>query len=80
MRSCDARRAAMRRARRRVPARRAPGLEAVGGDILEYRDSKLRTVAEAGIFDQAAADRVVSDRISAWGLAEEPILKKFVLA
>jgi len=61
-------------------ARRAPGLEAVGGDILEYRDSKLRTVAEAGIFDQAAADRVVSDRISAWGLAEEPILKKFVLA
>lgn len=61
-------------------ARRAPSLEAVGGDILEYRDNKLRTVAESGIFDQATAKQVVSDRITAWGLADEPILKKFVLA
>ena len=61
-------------------ARRAPSLEAVGGAILEYRDTKLRTVAESGIFDQATAEQVVSDRITAWGLADEPILKKFVLA
>lgn len=61
-------------------ARRAPALGVVGGDILEYRDTKLRTVADAGIFDHNAASRVVSDCITAWGLAEEPILKKFVLS
>ena len=61
-------------------ARRAPGFGAVGADILEYRDTKLRTVADAGIFDQAAADRVVYDAIAAWGLADEPVLQKFVSA
>ena len=61
-------------------ARRAVGFPVIGGDILEYRDSKLRTVADAGIFDQDAADTVVSDSIVAWGLAEEPMLKKFVRA
>lgn len=60
--------------------RRAPAFPVIGGDILEYRDNKLRTVAEAGIFDQAAANNVVSDAITAWGLTEEPQLKKFVLA
>lgn len=60
-------------------ARRALALDVIGADILEYRDTKLRTVADAGIFDQEAAEQVVSDRIVAWGLAEEPVLKKFIL-
>lgn len=61
-------------------SRRAPAFPVIGGDILEYRDSKLRTVAEAGIFDQTAANTVVSDGIVAWGLGDEPQLKKFVSA
>ncbi len=61
-------------------ARRAVGFPVIGGDIVEYRETKLRTVAEAGIFDQAAADAVVADATAAWGLADEPILKKFVSA
>ena len=61
-------------------SRRAPAFPVIGGDILEYRDNKLRTVAEAGIFDQASANRVVSDGILAWGLGDEPQLKKFVSA
>ena len=61
-------------------ARRAPAFPVIGGDILEYRDNKLRTVADAGIFDQDAADKVVSDAIVAWGLGDEPQLNKFVRA
>ncbi len=61
-------------------SRRAPAFPVIGGDILEYRDSKLRTVADAGIFDQKAADSVVSDAIVAWGLGDEPQLDKFVRA
>ncbi|MCH9720853.1 MAG: acyl-ACP desaturase [Actinomycetia bacterium] len=61
-------------------ARRAVNFPVIGGDIIEYRENKLRTVAEAGIFDQAAADKVVSDGIAAWGLSDEPMLKKFVSA
>ena len=61
-------------------ARRAPAFPVIGGDILEYRDNKLRTVADAGIFDQAAADKVVSDAIVAWDLGDEPLLQKFVSA
>lgn len=60
-------------------ARRAFDFGVVGGDIIEYRETKLRTVADTGVFNQAAADRVVSDRIVAWGLAEEPLLAKYVL-
>jgi len=59
--------------------RRCAGLGVVGGDILEYQD-KLRVIAEAGIFDREAALKVASDRIVAWGLADEPQLKKFVRA
>lgn len=59
--------------------RRSAGLVVVGGDILEYTD-KLRVVAEAGIFDRDAALKVASDRIVAWGLGEDPQLKKFVRA
>ena len=61
-------------------ARRANSLPVIGGDILEYRDNKIRTVAEAGIFDQAAADKVVSDSIKDWGLGDETVLEKFVQA
>lgn len=60
--------------------RRANGLPVIGGDILEYRDNKLRTVADAGIFDQDMADTVVSDSITGWGLAGEAVLKKFIRA
>ena len=60
-------------------ARRSGGLGVVGGDILEYQD-KLHAVADAGIFDRDAALTVASDRIAAWGLADEPQLKKFVRA
>ncbi|MCH9733555.1 MAG: acyl-ACP desaturase [Actinomycetia bacterium] len=60
-------------------ARRAGGLEVVGGDIVAYRD-KVAVVAEAGIFDQEQLRRVISDRIIAWGLADEPRLQQFVTA
>ena len=52
-------------------ARRAAELGVVGGDIDAYQD-KVRVVAEAGIFDDAALRQVISDRITAWGLADEP--------
>ena len=61
-------------------ARRAVGFGVVGGDIIEYRETKVRTAAEAGVFDQAAADKVVADGIAAWGVADEQMLKKFVSA
>ncbi len=60
-------------------ARRARAFPVIGGDILEYRDSKLRTVADSGIFDQAAATAVVSDAIVDWGMADEPVLKRYVI-
>jgi len=60
-------------------ARRSAGLGLVGGDILEYRD-RLNLIADSGIFDEDEARKVVSDRIVAWGLADEARLKKFVLA
>jgi acyl-[acyl-carrier-protein] desaturase len=58
-------------------ARRAAELDVVGADIVAYRD-KVATVADAGIFDQDALRRVISDRITAWGLADEPSLKQFI--
>lgn len=58
--------------------RRAVGFGVVGGDILEYRDTKLATVAEAGIFSQATADQVVSDAIVAWGLGGNALLKRYL--
>jgi acyl-[acyl-carrier-protein] desaturase len=57
--------------------RRGVGFGVVGGDIIEYQD-KLRNVEQAGIFDLDASRQVVSDRIKAWGLEDEPVLKKFV--
>jgi acyl-[acyl-carrier-protein] desaturase len=56
---------------------RASGLDVVGADIVAYRD-KVATVAEAGIFDEEQLRRVISDRITAWGLADEPQLRQFI--
>ena len=57
-------------------ARRAAELDVVGADIVAYRD-KVANVAAAGIFDPAQLRQVISDRIAAWGLADEPQLKQF---
>lgn len=54
-------------------ARRAAELDVVGADIDAYAD-KREVVADAGIFDEAALRQVISDRIAAWGLADEPRL------
>ena len=60
-------------------AARAAEMKAPGADIDTYED-KLENVAAAGIFDAAALRQVVSDRITAWGLADEPALRQFVIA
>jgi acyl-[acyl-carrier-protein] desaturase len=57
-------------------AKRAAGFEAIGADIDAYQD-KVRIVAEAGIFDDAARRRVISDLISQWGVADAPALAEF---
>ena len=57
-------------------ARRAAELDVLGGDIEAYAD-KRATVAEAGIFDDAARRAVIADRVAAWGVAEEPELREF---
>lgn len=58
-------------------ARRAADLEVVGADIDAYQD-KVKVVAEAGIFDEGTLRQVISDRITAWGVADEPQLRPFV--
>ncbi len=58
-------------------ASRAAALDVVGGDIDAYAD-KRAVVAEAGIFDDAAKRAVIADRIAAWGVADEPVLKEFI--
>ena len=58
-------------------ATRSTGFEAIGADIDAYAD-KVRTVAEAGIFDDAARRKVVSDRVADWGLSDVPALADFV--
>jgi acyl-[acyl-carrier-protein] desaturase len=60
-------------------ARRAAQLGVVGGDIDAYRD-KVQHIADAGIFGQEQLRRVISDRIAAWGLADEPEVREFVTA
>ena len=49
----------------------------VGADIDTYHD-KVQNVAEAGIFGPAELRQAISDRITAWGVADEPQLRKFV--
>jgi acyl-[acyl-carrier-protein] desaturase len=58
-------------------AARASDITVVGSDIDTFGD-KLQNVAAAGIFDQAQLQQVISERITAWGLADEPALKQFV--
>jgi acyl-[acyl-carrier-protein] desaturase len=60
-------------------ARRAADMDVVGADIDAYTD-KVQVVADAGIFDEATLRQVISDRIAAWGLADEPRLHQFVNA
>jgi acyl-[acyl-carrier-protein] desaturase len=57
-------------------AARAADLDVVGGDIDAYAD-KVQKMADAGIFGRDQLRQVVSDRITAWGLADEPALKQF---
>jgi acyl-[acyl-carrier-protein] desaturase len=58
-------------------ASRAGAFEPIGADIDAYQD-KVRVVAEAGIFDDAALRKVLSDRIADWGVADAPALGEFV--
>jgi len=58
-------------------AARAADLQVVGADIDAYQD-KVRNVADAGIFDAAHLRQAISDRITEWGVAEEPALRHFV--
>ncbi|AAK45384.1 acyl-ACP desaturase [Mycobacterium tuberculosis] len=58
-------------------AARAADLDVLGADIEAYRD-KLQNVADAGIFGKPQLRQLISDRITAWGLAGEPSLKQFV--
>ena len=60
-------------------ARRAAELGVVGGDIDAYQD-KVQAVADAGIFGPAQLRQVIADRITAWGLADQPELREFVTA
>src|SRR6476469_9926164 len=57
-------------------AARAADLDVVGGDIDAYAD-KVQKMADAGIFGRDQLRQVVSDRITSWGLADEPELKQF---
>jgi acyl-[acyl-carrier-protein] desaturase len=57
-------------------ADRAAELDVVGGDIDAYAD-KVQKMADAGIFGPDQLRQVVSDRITAWGLADESELKQF---
>jgi acyl-[acyl-carrier-protein] desaturase len=58
-------------------AARAADFDVVGGDIDAYRE-KLQNVDAAGIFGAPQLRQVISDRITAWGLADEPKLRQFV--
>jgi len=58
-------------------AARAADLQVVGADIDAYQD-KVRNVADAGIFGPAQLRQAISDRITAWGVADEPQLRQFV--
>jgi acyl-[acyl-carrier-protein] desaturase len=59
-------------------AARAADLQVIGADIDAYQD-KVHNIADAGIFDSNQLRQVISDRITAWGVADEPALKQFVI-
>jgi acyl-[acyl-carrier protein] desaturase len=56
---------------------RAAELPVIGTDIDAYQD-KVRNVAEAGIFGPDQLRQVIADRITAWGVADDPALRQFV--
>jgi acyl-[acyl-carrier protein] desaturase len=58
-------------------ARRAGELGVVGGDIDAYAD-KVEHMAKVGIFGPDQLRQVIADRLTAWGVAEEPELKQFI--
>ncbi|CDO90482.1 acyl-ACP desaturase [Mycobacterium triplex] len=58
-------------------AKRAAELQVVGADIRAYQD-KVQNVAAAGIFGPAELRQAIADRITAWGVADEPELRQFV--
>jgi acyl-[acyl-carrier-protein] desaturase len=58
-------------------AARAAELQVVGADIEAYQD-KVQNVAAAGIFGPEDLRQAISDRIKAWGVADEPSLRSFV--
>jgi acyl-[acyl-carrier-protein] desaturase len=60
-------------------AARAAEIDVIGADIDAYGD-KVRNVADAGIFGADQLRQVVSDRITAWGVADEPALQQFVIS
>jgi acyl-[acyl-carrier-protein] desaturase len=59
-------------------AARAADLKVPGADIDAYAD-KVQNVAGAGIFDPEQLRQAISDRITAWGLADEPALRQFIV-
>jgi acyl-[acyl-carrier-protein] desaturase len=59
-------------------AARAADLQVVGADIDAYQD-KVLNVADAGIFGAPELRQAISDRITAWGVADEPQLRQFVI-
>lgn len=59
-------------------AARASELQVVGADIQAYQD-KVQNVAAAGIFGPDDLRQAISDRIKAWGVADEPQLRQFVV-
>lgn len=59
-------------------AARAAEFGVVGADIDAYQD-KVQKMAEAGIFGEPQLRQVISDRITAWGLADQPELQEFIL-
>lgn len=58
-------------------AARAAGLDVLGADIDAYHD-KVENISAAGIFGSVELRQVISDRITAWGLINEPQLAQFV--
>jgi len=58
-------------------AARAAEMTVVGADIEQWAD-KVANVEQAGIFGPAQLRQVISDRITAWGVADAPELKEFV--
>ncbi|MCV7259704.1 acyl-ACP desaturase [Mycobacterium shimoidei] len=58
-------------------AARAAEFDVVGADIDAYQD-KVQKMAEAGIFGEPQLRQVISDRVTAWGLADEPEVQQFV--